>query len=1034
VVDPVFKPKLPNTASDGDQVLDTNGSVYEFNVETKEWIFKGQIPDPDVVTEEADGLVSPSIHSKLLLIQTLIARGIDFSAFKLDSPVENPYYYYFHSSDDLIKFSPEQSVTPKEVLAIDVISVLAPNEAAGTTDIVVTTGGFTPGEYDGLVLETSFGRFSIITNKIRTITITGANTNLRVGDSIKVVKVEERKNQLRLEVDRGRLYQKLLRNCCVGPKGIDGNQGAAGAAGTEDSGEVFQLPLSPTSGVFNWEAFVNAPIDTPISLRIFASDSDLVLLEVLYPISDDEDVMIAINDDDISIEQTNVDISYDSTSRIFRGSLVILEGGEESASWRYKTRQRGAKGADGQNGLSYLEINTSILDDPSLRGTKALTSIRKSTISDDLIILDNDLFNEVPTSNLGGLDGDTIRNVEEDFFAAAQVTISDNKSVGYFKFNPTPCPTPDLDLPLWTPTSDCVQSRRWSLYKFDWFNRVDPNYLFRVLLNPKPDENCCQEDFFFCPNVGDACEIEGEPAPPVPIPTPCNCDCENPIGDQFFGDGYVVDPIDLTDPRNIVDGISPEEDSFVLIGEGGEDNQLQDDSVRSASLRTVESVLDGTIQKFINEITACGNVEIRVAVDFDSDICGGEVFEREDCAFVDSNAVTASFLLESDGTAQITSTAMLESKVIPVVTVFTASTNEVVLPDVPPTVEPGLVAVPVEEGCVPEGVENPNFCTAEYAPTVFKLSAFVNTNEVNYCRGYRLTISARSDKDTCFKERTFIITDPGSSVIPVKELELTEGSDITEIGSEHEHDEFYEDVVEEEEVVIPPPPFVPVSSFAPDAQIVTDGILGEEIVTTSDYALGFEMPQFSISGTGDPSIFLNLAELRIGEILNTPSNSQVPILSDNLQNNVVLDASTVSLNKNDAGFDADGPFGRGTYILGSDFTTAWKSRIPDEQVRTDVWTDVIGFFSEPESEDEDFRFIMYARLSSSSLSGNGSSVFAMSLADSEIGEGVFIIESILTEDPMSVIADGGITFGVASTVSLSYVTRDISEIYPTIGI
>ena len=93
--DPVQTPKLPTFGmSEGDQIIDGNGNIYEFNVEQDEWIYRGIIEIPDVVTLDQDGLVFPAVHRRLTLIQELMDKGLDFGIFKLDTPGDTPYYYF----------------------------------------------------------------------------------------------------------------------------------------------------------------------------------------------------------------------------------------------------------------------------------------------------------------------------------------------------------------------------------------------------------------------------------------------------------------------------------------------------------------------------------------------------------------------------------------------------------------------------------------------------------------------------------------------------------------------------------------------------------------------------------------------------------------------------------------------------------------------------------------------------------------------------------------------------------------------------
>ena len=94
---PVFKPRLPSyNVKDGEQVLTSSGNIFEYNIEKNEWVCIGIVPEPDVVSPESDGLVSPDLHRKLALIQELIEQGYDFGNFKLDTDVQDPYFYSTH--------------------------------------------------------------------------------------------------------------------------------------------------------------------------------------------------------------------------------------------------------------------------------------------------------------------------------------------------------------------------------------------------------------------------------------------------------------------------------------------------------------------------------------------------------------------------------------------------------------------------------------------------------------------------------------------------------------------------------------------------------------------------------------------------------------------------------------------------------------------------------------------------------------------------------------------------------------------------
>lgn len=1016
---PISKPRLPIYGNkDGDQVIDAFGNIYEFNAEQNEWVDKGVIPNHQVVTDSVDGLVSPEIYRKLTLLQDLIRRGFDFSKFKLDSPVDNPYYYLFHSSDDLIRFTPEQVVEPKVVHFDGLVRRVVVDITNNTTSVVLDGANLRIGDFVGLVLESPFGVFNILSGTANSVVVAG-RANVASGDPIKITKPESRLTRLRIEVDRGRLYQKLLRSCCVGPKGSKGDVGDRGAPGLPAEKEVFRLPVSTTGGEFVWNTVVNTPIDTPISLRVYRADELFPVVEILYPLNPAESTLVVISDDSISIEETSLVLSYDSTSGEFSGSFSVVSD-EDIGSWRYKARQQGPKGATGEAGKAFLEIANRLLDDPSLRGTEAILSLRKASSSDDIVFLRQELFDEVPVANLSALDGGQIVDFSGDFFVSAQVTIREARDIGFFQAEVPEFTIPQLDIPAWTPTQDCAQATKWALYKFDWFNRVDPNYLFNIQIPAKPPEQCCQEDFFFCPNVGDACPIEGQPESPVPPQVPCVCSCENPIGDEFGGSGLDLPPLDLTDPSAAVGVISEGFDvgaDYVQIGEGGESHLIPDSAVRASAVNVVESVLDGGLNRFNQEIFLCGNGEIRITLDFDSDVCGGDAQERSDCAFVPSEAVSSTFLLEDvGGDAQITSTNMLETNVVPATVVFTVSSEENGKSDVPPETEPGQVAIPATEENVPAEVENPEFTTSEFSVAHLKLSALINTTGINYCRGYRITISVKGDRDVCTRTRTWIITDPpGIEIFDPPFADPSEPSGPTEslTGSE-------------------PPPVVtpPIESFASTGTVISGGTTPTEAIESSTCALVFGADNTVISGTGDGHIFVGPGDTKIGVLIKSPAPSQIPLVHDSLQNNVNLLIPQLVLNMVDAGYDADGEFGPGTYVLANDFSTTWNSVNPSISIRTDNWTDVIAYFSEPEPGGP-FVLVIMARLDNSVIHGTGSSVFANGLLDDGISEGVLVLQTTLQGDPMGAIADGSIVFGGNGSISIGY---SAVVDYPTIVI
>jgi len=628
-------PRLPTYGmTDGDQVMDGNGNIYEYNAEKNEWIYRGQIEVPAQVSYENDGVIYPEVYRRLALIQELLDRGIDFGLFKLDTPGRIPYYYYFYSSDDLIRFYPQ--------------------------------------------------------------------SNSRLG----------------IEIDRPRLYQKLLRNCCVGPKGETGAKGTTGRAGIPAADEEFKSPTTVTSGSFEFSTTVNTPIDTDISIRLFRGNT--VLVEYLVSIASSSDIITAggaqnltdiekqaaelefeargkveegkiedaidkyqqivglgvgvervqliidslqetnqvpdeqipltiiIYDDDINVDITNTEINFDPDNNRLWGMLSFTAGDGDIASWQYKARQRGPKGSAGSDGSAFLEVTSQTIGDSSVTSGSAVVSVRKSDLTNNIVYLSSDLPTDVCVSNLA-LSASTlpIGDILSSKYVSAKVTTRRCKDIGSYEYKQPEYSTPPLELPAWEPTPDCVSAARYSSYKFEWWDSTDPKYPFRIVTPPRPNDQCCQEPFFWCPNVGDnpcgvnhwrcggleklpsgAANAQGlscdgtamEPIikAPQPHPPDCDCDCDSPIAFELQDGGLLI--------------------GTVILGPTGED---------SHSL--VEySVIDGRTDTYKINFKSSGSMQATISLDWKPEICGGKDKEEKNCQFIEECEVHTTVVFEDN--------------------------------------------------------------------------------------------------------------------------------------------------------------------------------------------------------------------------------------------------------------------------------------------------------------------------------------------------------------------------------------------------
>ncbi|MFA5767165.1 MAG: hypothetical protein WC919_04535, partial [Candidatus Paceibacterota bacterium] len=100
--------RLPKAPIDGMEVCDVYGSIWRYDRQLNSWMNVGTIGDSPVVTDAQDGLVSPSIFTRLSTISSEIQNGLKFDFLKI-YPHLSGYYYLFQSSNHTITFEPESA-------------------------------------------------------------------------------------------------------------------------------------------------------------------------------------------------------------------------------------------------------------------------------------------------------------------------------------------------------------------------------------------------------------------------------------------------------------------------------------------------------------------------------------------------------------------------------------------------------------------------------------------------------------------------------------------------------------------------------------------------------------------------------------------------------------------------------------------------------------------------------------------------------------------------------------------------------------
>lgn len=450
-------PKLPRNPKDGDQVADNLGNVFQYSSASNCWMRLGILESPPVVTPQNPGIVPPEIFERLKQLEDQVNQGIVFDKTKIyvgDRP-DNPYFYYLHSTDDLVKFIPETLIT---------------------------------GE-----------------------------------------------NQLRVEFDRGRFIQRLTRVPCIGPRGFPGPKGDSGKDGKPAANEQTHLPKSLTLSSFEVEAKVPTPIDEPISVRIIRGAT--IVLEVLVSVGGTDALEFNNISSEYVIDTEKTSLTYNAENSIVSGTIFLSKGTFAESTdpnfWRYKARQRGPQGDPGKDGTGLLEVVQLIEQDQLLFTDQIFLSLRKSPNNDNLSFMQAALPEQICVNRLKMVTSSLpVPPVLDRYVLAVDQAIKDCKDIAHYKFQPEDFETPRLMLPAWTPIMRCADRKRFEISKFRWFDDLDlsdspqpgcfqAEVPFQILVGDKPSEQCCKEDFFLCNNLGDICQISGQPevnVPPQPPP------------------------------------------------------------------------------------------------------------------------------------------------------------------------------------------------------------------------------------------------------------------------------------------------------------------------------------------------------------------------------------------------------------------------------------------------------------------------------------------------------------------------------------
>ncbi len=544
-------PYLPKTAPADTEICDKYGNRWQFDQDGDAWISKGALVAPISVTEERDGAVTPDIFDKLSRLRKFEQTRGNVAPLKL-LPGADAYWYYFRSSDKFFRFKPE-------------------------------------------------------------------------GEDV-----------LRIEIDKGRLYQVLMKNACPGPKGDQGDQGDAGNNGIAGPDEIcFQPAVSankldfaihtptPLLGDRSDISLPNGNVPK-ISVRIFqilvlaesalikstmpaksakkskasktglydqlqylasyyrpfpyiatefqktrdllvrqslgATKSDIcsIPLSDVYvfplgaevatsplitieidPLGVDAPTVVTDGSINIDVDRTIQSISFDQTTNLVCGSIYST-----SRPWQeplcVKSRQKGPDGARGVSASPIIRVSSCELDNSNIIATCPIINVRMGCDQNTLYTICADLTESICVESVkftGSAGTLSDKTALEAVFASAQMILDDCKII--HRYQPV-LKTDEIDGPQlyhWDPQPGCVTKRHYNRHNFNWVPETnipacndlatwyDPDLLaksgkypheFRIDPSPKKDE-CCQEDWFYCPNIQEGCKPSaGSTVPPPP--------------------------------------------------------------------------------------------------------------------------------------------------------------------------------------------------------------------------------------------------------------------------------------------------------------------------------------------------------------------------------------------------------------------------------------------------------------------------------------------------------------------------------------
>ena len=530
---------LPKKAEHGDEICDRYGNRWYYDAGQDGWISKGTITAPSTVTESSDGIIDPDIFGKLRKLRAFVDTGFDLNPLKI-LPGKDAYWYYFRSSDKMYRFRAEgEDCLRIEVDKARIFQLLLKEVCPGIRGLKGEKGDdgldgkpgadeicFMPSDMSGEKMDFAIftptplldlnGEIFLPNNHIPEISVRLFRVTLPIGVSTSSTSQLQHLNIVFQSMNQSEITNRFTRT-----REILSNR----SMGVEIQEENFcDIAMSPVILIPTGSEFDLDPIVT-IEVSPTAETDSSISFNAKIPIDK---------------SRTLNSIQYDPETNIVCGSIYLTTGNwsdisknflDDRAIWCIKSLQKGPDGINGKPGECKMKIVECIIDDTNILATCPIINTRLDCDLDIIYTVCADLLDEVCVDKVNLLpNSETLANstVFKSSFAAVQMTLEECKYVHRYKVILDEDEIPELNLEHWDPQPGCFTKRHFDRHKFNWVPGSDipacdsvatwfgpgsvrpGKYPGEIHLPSEPaDDECCQDNWFYCPNVQDGpCEDE----------------------------------------------------------------------------------------------------------------------------------------------------------------------------------------------------------------------------------------------------------------------------------------------------------------------------------------------------------------------------------------------------------------------------------------------------------------------------------------------------------------------------------------------